>query len=117
LNNSTSLTPVQGPLTAYSDFSITTFSLLHQLPTVGKANDNTNLCNEFLLQIWKQWEDSAMLLASKKQQYKEKTKNTKAQQDRQNTQEMTAGKNKEKWAYKKLPIKKTIQNHSVYSKC
>ncbi len=84
---------------------------------MGKANDNTNLCNEFLLQIWKQWEDSAMLLASKKQQYKEKTKNTKAQQDRQNTQEMTAGKNKEKWAYKKLPIKKTIQNHSVYSKC
>ncbi len=45
-----------------------------------------------------------MLLASNKQQYKEKTKNRKAQQDRQNTQEMTAGKNKEKWAYKKLPI-------------
>jgi len=84
---------------------------------VGKANENTNLCNEFLLQIWKQREDSAMLLASHKQQYKKKTKNRKAQQDRQNTQEMAAGKNKEKWAYKKLPIYKTIQNHSVYSKC
>jgi hypothetical protein len=58
-----------------------------------------------------------MLLASHKQQYKKKTKNRKAQQDRQNTQEMAAGKNKEKWAYKKLPIYKTIQNHSVYSKC
>ncbi len=53
-----------------------------------------------------------MLLASNKQQYKEKTKARKAQQDRQNTQEMTAGKNKEKWAYKKLHIYKTIQNHS-----
>jgi len=84
---------------------------------VRKANENTNLRNEFLLQIWKQWEDSAMLLARDKQQYKEKTKNRKAQQDRQNTQEMTAGKYKEKWAYKKLPIYKPIQNHSVYSKC
>jgi hypothetical protein len=61
---------------------------------VGKANENTNLHNEFQLQIWKLLEDSAMLLASNKQQYKEKTKNRKAQQDRQNTQEMTARKTK-----------------------
>jgi hypothetical protein len=31
-------------------------------------------CIEFLLQVWKQWEDSAMILASNKQQQKEKHK-------------------------------------------
>jgi hypothetical protein len=56
---------------------------LYQLPTVG--SEKTNLHTKFLLQIWKQQEDSAMLLASNKQQHKEITKNRKTQQDRQNT--------------------------------
>jgi dsDNA-binding SOS-regulon protein len=40
-------------------------------------------------------EDSAMLLASNKQQHKEITKNRKTQQDKQNTQKRTAEKNKD----------------------
>jgi hypothetical protein len=61
---------------------------------VVKASENTNLHTEFLLQIWNNT-DSAMLLASNKQQHKEITKNRKAQQDRQNTQKRTAEKNKD----------------------
>ncbi len=61
-----------------------------------KASENTNLCTEFLLQIQKQWEDSAMLLASNKQKHK---KNRKTQQDRQNTQKRTEGKNKDQWVH------------------
>ncbi len=49
------------------------------------GSEKTNLHTKFLLQIWKQQEDSAMLLASNKQQHKEITKNRKTQQDRQNT--------------------------------
>jgi hypothetical protein len=59
-----------------------------------KTSENTSLHNEILLQIWKQQENSAMLLAGNKQQ-KEITKNRKTQQDRQNTQKRTAGKNKD----------------------
>jgi hypothetical protein len=70
---------------------------------------NTNLCPEFLLKIQKQQEDSVMLPASNKQEHKEMVKNTqrKGQQ----------GKTKTKWAYKKLPTYKTIQNHLEYPKC
>jgi hypothetical protein len=57
-----------------------------------KASVNTNLGTEFLLQIWKHREDSAMLLASNKQ-HEEKTQESKTQQDGLNTQKRTAGKN------------------------
>jgi dsDNA-binding SOS-regulon protein len=48
-----------------------------------------------VLQFQKQQEDSAMLLVSNKQQYEKIAKNRKTQQDRQNTQQRTAGKNKD----------------------
>jgi len=53
-----------------SDF----ISSLHQLPTVGvKPSVNTKLHTEFVLQIWKQQENSAMLLACNEQPHKKKT--------------------------------------------
>jgi hypothetical protein len=58
-----------------------------------KASVNTNLHTEFMLQIQKQQEDLAMLLATNKQQHKEKTQNRKTQQNRLNAQKRTAGKN------------------------
>jgi lipid A disaccharide synthetase len=65
-----------------------------------KASENTNLHTKFLLQIWKQLqkqqEDSAMVLTSNKQHHKEIQKNRKTEQDRQNPQKRTAGKNKDK---------------------
>jgi hypothetical protein len=66
-----------------------------------KASENTNLCIEFLLQIQKQQEDSAMLLASNKQQNKEITKSRKTQQDGQNAQKRTAGNNKDQVGFQK----------------
>jgi hypothetical protein len=39
-----------------------------------EGSENTNFCIKFLLQFQKQWENSAMLLASNKQ-HKEITKN------------------------------------------
>jgi hypothetical protein len=75
MNDSASLTPIQGPSTVTC--LIVTFvsqlpHWLHQLPTAGKAGVNTNLHTEFLLQIWKQQEDSTVLLARNKQHHKEK---------------------------------------------
>jgi Ni,Fe-hydrogenase III component G len=71
MNISASLTLVQGPSTVTC---MVVTSLYHNFPTDFisslqrvKASVNTNLCTEFLLQIWKQQEDSAMLLASNKQ--------------------------------------------------
>jgi hypothetical protein len=71
MNNSASVTLVQGPSTVTC---MVVTSLYHNFPTDFirslqwvKASVNTNLCTEFLLQIWKQQEDSAMLLASNKQ--------------------------------------------------
>jgi hypothetical protein len=63
---------------------------------------STNLQTEFLLQFRKQWEDSAILLASNRPHNKGQTKKTKKD-----------GKGKEqrkttnKWAYKKLLTYKT----------
>jgi hypothetical protein len=106
MNNRASLTPAQGTLTV-ACMIVTSLSQLphgyHQLPTVGKSSENTNLHTKFLLQIWKQWQDSAMLLASNKQQHKEITKNRKTQQDRQNTQKRTAGKNKDQVGLQEAP--------------
>jgi hypothetical protein len=45
---------------------------------------NTNLQTEFLLQIWKQQEDSAILLASNRPQHKDKTKNRPTEKEKQN---------------------------------
>jgi hypothetical protein len=71
MNISASLTLVQGPSTVTC---MVVTSLYHNFPTDFisslqrvKASVNTNLCTEFLLQIWKPQEDSAMLLASNKQ--------------------------------------------------
>jgi hypothetical protein len=55
MNNSASLAPVQQPSTV-ARMIVTSLSQLshwlHQLPTVVKASENTNLHTEFLLQIW-----------------------------------------------------------------
>jgi hypothetical protein len=59
-----------------------------------------------------------MLLASNKQQQKEITKNRKTQQDRQNTQKRTAGKNKDQVGLQEAPhLQDSIQNNSKNSKC
>jgi hypothetical protein len=68
-----------------------------------KTSDNTNLCPEFLLKIQKQQEDSAMLPASNKQENKEMIKNTETQQDRQNKEKRTAGKNKDQVGLQEAP--------------
>jgi dsDNA-binding SOS-regulon protein len=98
MNNIASLAPVQGASTV-ACMIVTSLSQLshrlHQLPTVVKASKTTNLHTEFPVANLEQQEDSAMLLASNKQQHKEITKNRKAQQDRQNTQKRAAEKNKD----------------------
>jgi hypothetical protein len=58
-----------------------------------------------------------MLLASNKQ-HKEITKNRKTQQDRQNTQKRTTGKNKDQVRLQEPPhVQDSIQNHLEYPKC
>jgi hypothetical protein len=49
-----------------------------------------------------------MLLASNKQQHEETTKKQKDTTGKTKHKEKTAGKNKTKWAYNKLPTYKTI---------
>jgi hypothetical protein len=63
------------------DYSTITFPLISSgsLQWV-KASENTNLHTKFLLQFLKQWEDSAMLLASNKKQHNEIAKNRKTKQ-------------------------------------
>jgi hypothetical protein len=63
---------------------------------------------EFLLQIQKQWEDSAILLTSNRLQHKDKTKNRPTERKKQNLEGKDSREQKQnKWAYKKLPISKT----------
>jgi hypothetical protein len=67
---------------------------------------STNLRTEFLLQFWKQREDSAILLASNRPQQERPDK------ERQKGKRKTKGKDKQgktknKWAYRKLPTYKT----------
>jgi hypothetical protein len=57
-----------------------------------KASENTNLCTEFLLQIQKQWEDSAMLLASNKQKHKKTERHNRIDKTHRKGQK---GKNKD----------------------
>jgi hypothetical protein len=82
--NSAILTPVQGPSTVACMIEKHNFQtdFINSLQCI-KASEDTNLCTKFLLQIQKQQEDSAMLLASSKQ-HKEITK-TETQQDKQKT--------------------------------
>jgi hypothetical protein len=68
-----------------------------------KTSENTNLCPEFLLKIQKQQEDSAMLPARNKQEHQEMIKNTETQQDRQNTEKTTVGKNKDQVGLQEAP--------------
>jgi hypothetical protein len=74
MNNSDNLALVQGPstvtcMTYDSDLAITTPSAPYSGYWVW-AGVNTNLCTEFLLQVWKHQEDlAAMILASKNQQH------------------------------------------------
>jgi len=65
---------------------------------------STNLQTEFLLQFWKQQEDSAILLASNRHNNKDKTNNRPKEREKKGRQ----GKTKNKWAYKKLPTYKTL---------
>jgi selenocysteine-specific translation elongation factor len=77
MNNSAILTPVQGPSTVACMIEKHNFQtdFINSLQCI-KASEDTNLCTKFLLQIQKQREDSAMLLASSKQ-HKEITKTEK----------------------------------------
>ncbi len=115
MNNSASLTPVQG-LSTVAYMIVTSLSQLshwlHQLPTVVQASENTNLCTKFLLQFLEQWEELAMLLASNKQQHKEITKSRKTQQPTPNAQNRTAEKKDQVGLQEDF-----IQNHLEYSKC
>jgi hypothetical protein len=61
---------------------------------------STILRTEFLLQFWKQWEDSAILLASNRPHNKDQTK-----KDRKGKEQ---GKTKNKWAYRKLSTYMTL---------
>jgi hypothetical protein len=70
-----------------------------------KASVNTKLHTEFVLQIWKQQENSAMLLASNKQPHKKKT-----QQNRLKTHRKGLVKNIDLIASKKLITHTTIWN-------
>jgi hypothetical protein len=56
---------------------------------------STNLQTEFLLQIQKQWEDSATPLASNRPQHKDITKKRQTEREENNLQERTAGTNNE----------------------
>jgi hypothetical protein len=64
---------------------------------------STNLQTEFLLQFWKQWEDSAILLASNRHNNKDQTKNRPKEREKKGQQGKTNN-----WAYKKLPTYKTL---------
>ncbi len=69
--------PVQGPSTVACMIEKHNFQtdFINSLQCI-QASEDTNLCTKFLLQIQKQQEDSAMLLASSKQ-HKEITKTEK----------------------------------------
>jgi hypothetical protein len=58
---------------------------------------STILRTEFLLQFWKQREDSAILLASNRPHNKDETKK------QRKTEGKRTGKTENKWAYRKLP--------------
>jgi hypothetical protein len=115
MNNSASLTPVQG-LSTVACMTVTSQSQLshwlHQLPTVVQASENTNLCTKFLLQFLEWWEELAMLLASNKQQQKEMTKSRKTWQLTPNAQNRTAEKKDQVGLQEDF-----MQNHLEYSKC
>jgi hypothetical protein len=68
---------------------------LHQLPAVDISSITTNLHTKFLLQAQKQWKDSAMILASNKQQNNTE-RETLGEKKRVNKadKEQTTGKNK-----------------------
>ncbi len=82
-----------------------------------KADVNTNLHTKFLLQIWKQRENSAMLLAGNKQHYKEKTQNQNTWQNRLNTQKRTARKNIDQGGLQQAPNLQDSMQNSEHSKC
>jgi len=67
---------------------------------------STNLQTEFLLQFWKQREDSAILLASNRPQQGQDKKQTN-RKAKEKPKERTTGKTMNKWAYKKHPTYKT----------
>jgi hypothetical protein len=89
-----------------SDLTTTTSPLTSLAPYSGQRPvKNTNLQTEFLLQIQKQWEDSAILLTSNRPQHKDKTKDRPTQRKKQNFKGKDSREQKQnKWAYKKLPI-------------
>ncbi len=56
---------------------------------------STNLQTEFLLQFWKQWEDSAILLASNRPQQQGQDKKQINRKGKEKLKERTTGKNYE----------------------
>jgi hypothetical protein len=85
MNKSASLTPVQEPSTVVC-MIVTSLSQLpswlYQLPTVGKPVTSINLQTEFLLQFWKQREDSAIRLASNRPQQQGQEKRRPTEKER-----------------------------------
>ncbi len=78
---------------------------------------STNLCTEFLLQIWKQQEDSAILSASNRPQRKDMLKNRLTEREEKNLKEKTAGTNNEQVGLQEAPhLQDSEQNHSANSK-
>jgi hypothetical protein len=77
---------------------------------------STNLRTEFLLQIWKQQEDSAILLASNRPQRKDMIKNRLTETEEKNLKERTAGTNNEQVGLQEAPhLQDSKQNCSANS--
>jgi len=78
---------------------------------------STNLRIKFLLQIQKQWEGSAVLLASNRPQHKDITKHRLTEREKQNLNERSVGKKNEQVSLQEaLHLEDSKQNHSDNSK-
>jgi hypothetical protein len=64
---------------------------------------STNLWTEFLLQFWKQWEDSAILLASNRPQQQGQGKKHTDRKGKEKLKERTTGKNYEQVGLQEAP--------------
>jgi hypothetical protein len=64
---------------------------------------STNLQTEFLLQFWKQWEDSAILPASNRPQQQGQDKKQTDRKGKEKLEERTTGKNYEQVGLQEAP--------------
>ncbi len=78
---------------------------------------STNLRTEFLLQFQKQWEDSAILLASNRPQQQQQDKKQTDRKGKEKLKERTTGKNYEQVGLQEAPhLQDLKQNHFESSK-